>query len=500
MLAIGDVQRLADGRVAARVTVDPSGRGATAPELLTFIIKEEDGAWYIDNLHGSRGPVGPAGAPPRTPGAPSPPLLRHPIAPGPGVPILAPGPVVPMRGGNAARSGHQPGPEPDGAPVEIWQSPTGWHTDAQPIVARGLVYFGGFSLGERVPLLSAIDAASGGVRWQTTAPVAWAEFPDAPAIAGDLLFAPVEAPVAGVMAVDAATGRAIWFAPFGFTSVTAPAVDAETVFVSGWGIRNARDTSASEPVGVVFALDQRTGRERWRILAPVRFGPVAVSGRTIFVPSDRGLYAVDAATGRKRWQARFSPGEGELAVATGDRVVFAGSEITSGDAGLFALDAASGALLWRAEIPALSHSLAGTAASGDRVFVTWWETSSESGGTGIPMVRAYDLADGKEVWTLQATGGQTQEGGRGQGSISAPVLTGGSLLFGVAVRTGDSGNTSPAGLYAVDAADGTLRWHAPTATPIGSPPAVLDGVIYAMGGQRPDGEATRGSLIAFATG
>ena len=280
ILSVSQVERLPDGRIAARVTLDPSGTGTASPQSLIAIAEQsEDGVWRIDHLHVPEESVGAAGMAESDSDAPPRALLRHPIAPGPGVPVPAPGLTVPMRGADVARTGIQFGPAPAREPVERWRTPTGWYSDAQPVVARGLVFFGGFSLGERVPLLEAVDAASGAVRWQTTAPVAWAEISDSPALGGDILFAPVQAPVAGVLAVAAATGEPLWFTPFGFTSVTAPAVDADAVYVAGWAIRNTWDRTQNDASGALFALDQRTGRERWRFLTPARFGPVSV-GRT----------------------------------------------------------------------------------------------------------------------------------------------------------------------------------------------------------------------------
>ena len=336
-------------------------------------------------------------APPRA-------LLRHPIAPGPGVPVPAPGLTVPMRGADVARTGIQFGPAPAREPVERWRTPTGWHSDAQPVVARGLVFFGGFSLGERIPLLEAVDAATGAVRWQTTAPVAWAEIPDSPALGGDILFAPVQAPVAGVLAVAAATGEPLWFSPFGFTSVTAPAVDADAVYVAGWAIRNTRDRTQNDASGALFALDQRTGRERWRFLTPARFGPVSVGRTAVYVPSDRGLFAIDRATGRKRWQARFSPVAGDTATVAGELIVFAGSEITSGRSGVFALDAASGALRWRVDLPRAPGARTGSAAANGLVFVSSWDAPQDDSASGTPTLRAYDLANGQERWVFRANG------------------------------------------------------------------------------------------------
>jgi outer membrane protein assembly factor BamB len=496
--AVRNVQRLSDGRVAAEVLVDPSGRGEAAPEPLNFIIERgQDGAWRIDHLRAPAGPVGAAGELGADPEAPLRALLRRPVVPGPNVPVPAPGPMVPMRGSDVARTGIQTGLPPKFAPEERWRMRAGWHSDAQPVVSRGLVYFGGLSLGERVPLLVAVDAATGGIRWQTTAPVAWAEIPDAPALSGDILYAPVQAPVAGLLAVVAATGQPLWFAPFGFTTVTAPAVDADAVYLAGWGVRNARDRALNDATGVVFALDPRTGRERWRFLAGARFGPLAVGGETLYVPSDHGLFALDRATGRKRWQARFSPGADEHPVVAAEAVVFAGEEITTGRDGVFALDARSGALRWQVDLSAAPGVRFGSAVFNDTVFVTSWETRDDETAWGTPTLRAYDIEDGEERWVFRA-GEQAANRAVGAGSVTAPVTAGGMVLFGVAVRTPAPGEETGAdGLYAVDTITGRPVWHTGAATPIRSAPATLGEAIYAMGGRRARGGATEGVLLAF---
>lgn len=499
ILAVNDVVRMADGRVAGRVSVDPTGNGSAPPETVIFVIAQgNDGVWRIDHILVQGDPTGAAGVPERDPNAPRPALLRRPIAPGPSVPVAAPGPSVPMRGGDAARSGNQPGPAPGSAPVERWRAPVGWQSTAQPVMARGVVALGGFSLGGRLAVLEAVDSATGGVRWQTTAPVGWAEFPDAPALAGDLLFAPVQAPVSGVMAVVAGTGQPVWYAPFGFTSVTAPAVDADTVFVSGWGVSNARDRSENAGAGMVYALDQRTGKERWKFLTPARFGPLAVGRNAIFVSSDRGLFALERTTGKKLWQARFTPGFAETPVVAGDVVAFAGTEVTSGSTGVFALDAASGALKWRVDLPASPGARAGAAVAQDTAYVTWWEPVSDGSKEGIPTLRAYELASGKERWIYRAGGDVAKPTAGRVGAVTAPTIVGAEVYFGVA--TEGATPEQPAdldGIYAVDAASGKLRWQGARGTPIASPPTVLNGVIYAIGGVGPQGDAASGSLIAF---
>ncbi|MFN8590970.1 MAG: PQQ-binding-like beta-propeller repeat protein [Thermomicrobiales bacterium] len=495
---VHDVIRLPDGRIAATVMVDPSGRGETAPEPILFVIEQgDDGVWRIDNARAEEGPVGAAGHLPSDPGAPPRALLRRPVAPGPNVPVPAPGPMVPMRGADVARTGIQTGVPPATEPEERWRTPTGWHSDAQPVASRGLIYFGGFSLGERTSLLAAVDARTGGVRWQTTAPVAWAEIPDSPAISGDILYAPIQAPVAGVLAVAPATGEALWFAPFGFTSVTAPAIDADALYVAGWGVRNSRDRATNDELGVVFALDPRTGREHWRFLAPARFGPLAVSGETVYIPSDHGLFALDRATGQKRWQARFSPQTGVVPVVARDTVVFAGEEVTSGKTGVFALDAASGALRWGKGLPISPGTRAGAAVANDAVYITTWEAPKDNLALGIPTIRAFALASGEQRW-MRRIGSSARPVAIGAGTVTTPVIAGGNVLFGVSVRTPAPGApVNVDGVYAVDTAKGAVLWHAAPTTPVRSAPAVYDGTVYAMGGRRARGGVSEGILIAL---
>jgi outer membrane protein assembly factor BamB len=85
--------------------------------------------------------------------------------------------------------------------------------------------------------------------------------------------------------------------------------------------------------------------------------------------------------------------------------------------------------------------------------------------------------------------------------VTSPAVVGDTVLFGVAVRATDpgfSGNVD--GLHAVDTATGEVRWHTSGAAPIRSAPAVLDGIVYAMGGLRARGGATEGNLFAYGAG
>ena len=495
--AVNDVVRLPDGRLAGKVVIDPSGAGSAAPMTLTMlIVKGSDEIWRIDSLTAPDSVSGASGVP-TTDGVGAA-LLRRPIAPSPDTPVAAPGPMSPMRGGDAARSGSQPGPIGPGVPAEAWRAPTGWYSRAQPVVARGLLTFGGFSLGGRQSVIEAVDSASGGVRWQTTAPVGWAEIPDTPALAGDLLFVPVQAPVAGVLAVVAWTGQPVWFAPFGFTSATAPATDGDSVYVAGWGVRNPRVRGQDDSVGSVFALDQKTGRERWRTIEGARFGPLAVGRNMVYVPSNRGVFALARADGKKHWQARFTPLPGNAPVVIADAVVFAGTDVTTGATGVYALDAASGALRWRKPLdPSLSVGL-GTAAAGDTVYVTWWQAPSGD-SVGVPEVSAFNVADGTEKWTFRAPVTQADLAAATGATITAPSIAGSVVLFGVAVQAPDTSEAVKAsGMYAIDMATGQLAWQV-SGLAATSAPVAVDGSIYVMD-SGPTGASKGGNVVALRSG
>lgn len=495
--AVNEVVRLPDGRLSGRVIIDPSGAGSAAPMALTMIIVQGgDGAWRIDALTAPDSASGTAGA--IAANGQAAPLLRRPIAPAPDTPVAAPGPMSAMRGGDAARSGAQPGPPPTAAPPEAWRAPSGWFSRAQPVVARGLVMFGGFSLGGRQPVVEALDNGRGGVRWQTTAPVGWAEIPDSPALAGDLLFAPVQAPVSGVMAMVAWTGQPVWFAPFGFTSVTAPAVDGDTVYVAGWGMRNPRDRALDDAVGSVFALDQNTGRERWRFIDGTRFGPLAVGRDMVYVSSNRGLFALARGNGQKHWQARFTPLPGDAPVAIGDAVVFAGSDVTNGTTGVFALDAGTGALRWRVDLDVSLSVGLGTAAVADTVYVTWWEAPTDE-SVGVPVLSAYALADGKERWVYRSSVTQEELAAATGATITSPSIAGDLALFGVLVQApADTPAAEASGIYAIDTNSGQLIWQV-SGLDSASAPVVVADTVFVMGGG-PAGADRGSSVVALRHG
>ncbi|GAA0587414.1 outer membrane protein assembly factor BamB family protein [Actinomadura livida] len=233
-----------------------------------------------------------------------------------------------------------------------WQRTVG-NTQADPIVAGGLVYCGGDAL-------NALDAAGGSVRWRG------AGAGRTPAAAGGAVYVPGEKKL---VAYDASTGRARWTYPSPGGVQDAAAANGLVCFADFQGEKvhavDARtgkrrwtfdigETATSRPVitdravyaadygGKVSALDPATGTMRWQaqLEGQIQDNPV-MAGGTLYVPSgiysDGGVYAVDAATGRKLW--RFQADEGvESSPAVAGGIVYTGCK----DGYLYALDARGG--------------------------------------------------------------------------------------------------------------------------------------------------------------
>jgi outer membrane protein assembly factor BamB len=200
--------------------------------------------------------------------------------------------------------------------------------------------------------LFAIDTITGKVRW-TYRPVfssGTASVSTAPAVAGPLVITPFAAAHPGAViavvlatgkevwrgpdpeqgagvavdgdrayiltkggllfALDAATGRERWKADFGTNlapCASQPGVKDGVIYLTGIGRAIAGD--ASKPAGYyLFALDAKTGQERWRYRADAPYvhpgvclNQPVVTADTIFATGDNYLYAVARATGRNRW-------------------------------------------------------------------------------------------------------------------------------------------------------------------------------------------------------
>jgi eukaryotic-like serine/threonine-protein kinase len=289
----------------------------------------------------------------------------------------------------------------------------------------------------------------------------------------------------GIDALDAATGKLLWFSSTmggGSTasSYISPAVDNGVVYVGGgdnhiyafdaqtgatrWTF-NPNGQIGSSPtvangvvyntanVGHVYALDGTSGAVLWNFQVGAGDGvgqtPAVANGVVYFVTVDGIAYALNASTGAQLWQSHIgSPGEGINMPAVDNGVVFVVSAApypsTQGE--VVALDATTGTTKWTAYTP--FYGTSGLALANGMIYV-----STISNG-----VYAFDEATGALKWQVSVAMG-----------FSAPAVANGVVYVGAGT----------AYVYAFDAATGaTLATVGNCGTQPYSSPTVANGVVY----------------------
>ena len=274
----------------------------------------------------------------------------------------------------------------------------------------------------------------------------------------------------------------------------------------------------------LFAVDDRTGLERWRFATRNRVSQSpAAAGRQVFVGDDDGaLYAVGIADGQAAWKVVLDAPVSEAIVADADTVLVAERE-----GPLVALDPATGQERWRVHggsSPAIAggivylHTTNGLLAVDETTGSPRWTTPvdfevppSVSGGyvyvrTPDGLVRVLDALTGiEQPVTMTGRGGLAIGDGVAVMGSSSALLKGIDLATGwtrwssgtvsdrvgfvptAPVIAGDTayvGATDGSGdLHAVDVLTGAERWRFDAgANVLLTQPSVLDGVVYVGAG------------------
>jgi outer membrane protein assembly factor BamB len=191
-----------------------------------------------------------------------------------------------------------------------------------------------------------------------------------------------------------------------------------------------------EPAKLETFEPKIAGREVWQArVDSIRFslGITARDGRFYVAGTGGTVLALNAETGAEVWRADAG---GALAAGVGSdgryaSVVTRGNEVVVFDAGRE---------VWRKRVP--SRVVTPPLVAGERVFVM----------TVDRVVHAFDVLDGRKLWTLQRPGDALT---LAQAGVLAPYKN--TLLVGQGVR-----------LAAVDPLRGALQWEAPLAAPRGT--------------------------------
>ena len=179
----------------------------------------------------------------------------------------------------------------------------------------------------------ALDAATGEERWQQAV---GDRVRTAPTVTDEHVYVGVQG---RLRALEAANGSEAWQYT-GDLSRASPAVADGTLYVGGRfagdedGDGDGDEGGAAEVAGLV-ALDAATGEERWRVAREgfAAHSPVVADDLVYVASEDNRLYALDAATGEVRWSLAFEWDLGTPALLEDALAVSAGGRLYSIGAG-----------------------------------------------------------------------------------------------------------------------------------------------------------------------
>jgi eukaryotic-like serine/threonine-protein kinase len=199
--------------------------------------------------------------------------------------------------------------------------------------------------------LFAIDRLSGKLKWSYRPGDKNASVSTPPAVYRDIVIAPFGAANPGVVAgVSISTGKEIWRGPD-------PAVDAAVAVHDALAYIQSKD-------GNFYALDAATGRIMWKVAfsnkrAPCASRPIVQNGTLYLMasadaiagdatkPAGYFLFALDAKSGQERWRYRAEAPYVNAGVCLQQPVVTSDTIFATGENRLYAVDLSSGRNRWQ---------------------------------------------------------------------------------------------------------------------------------------------------------
>jgi outer membrane protein assembly factor BamB len=320
-------------------------------------------------------------------------------------------------------------------PVVLWKFAAGGRVLTSPAVIGGKVYFGSDD-----GALYAVDTTTGDEVWrfETGGPVR-----SSPAVTGGLVF--FGSYDGGFYALDSVSGELVWrFETTGERRWRAANLDGMIpqgeVHTDPWDFFLSSPAVARGVVyfgtgeGMLFALDARTGAERWAFeTADTIHSSPAVAGGTVYVGNmESRLYAVDAATGEERWHFQAgtdSTYHNQHGLQSSPVIAHGRVYIGGRDGGLHVVDAETGAALWKFDTNK-SWVLGSAAVDGNRVYLGTSDTN---------MLRAVDATTGEPLF----------------GTLLGTYIYSSPAIVGETIYVGTCGGV----LFALDAKSGDVEWR-----------------------------------------
>ena len=348
-----------------------------------------------------------------------------------------------------ANTGNSPADAPDTNHTK-WISADINASEASQATIVGDCVFAYISADGADDAVSALDRATGDVRWRTTFPGETKDWGSSttPAYADGMVFV---AAGYNVTRFDAATGEKLQETTFpdgGYLTNGGVTVADGMVFVGSGDGANYHALNASDLDDVVWSYTSN--------LTHTYSTPAVADDRVVFGDAGWGfddgyLYCVDELTGTEVWSTELTGLVwGSAAIDAANNRVYAETAVDwANDQGrLFALEFDTGDIAWSAEIRYTSGT---PSVSGEYIYVS---ASGEAPGVTYCFDRTGSLQ-----WNVSS----------GSRQISPAVADG--KLFTGDVGTGGMSSIGAEGIYAYDAATGALIWQYEHA---GSSPSVAE--------------------------